>query len=260
MSEDIDMKSYAGEVSDPAAGDRQFVQPNLEMTHEEALTGYQRPDSQPPAEVQESRQELNFRAMREEIERIKADRESERREYQLQLDLMRANAQRPLEQPQAQQPKQMFEGRDGTDVPSIEEVRREWSARESDYEAKLNRYQGTIEEMHVALNNPDYAEVVQKYAAPLIKNDPILAQGALGAENKAMYVYRLGKMAQQLEQAKMQPTTQVNNNAQRMIENARKPGSLAQAGGQSTLGKADYIASMSDKDFMEYASKHLEGI
>jgi hypothetical protein len=58
-----------------------------------------------------------------------------------------------------------------------------------------------------------------------------------------------------------QPTPQPKNeNAQRMVDNARKPGTLSQAGGQSVLSKADYFATMSDAEFMRMASKNLESI
>jgi len=49
-------------------------------------------------------------------------------------------------------------------------------------------------------------------------------------------------------------------NAQRIVENARKPATLSQAGGQSVLSKADYYATMSDAEFMKMANQHLESV
>ena len=54
--------------------------------------------------------------------------------------------------------------------------------------------------------------------------------------------------------------TQKSENAQRIVENARKPGTLSQGGGQAALSKADYFASMSDAEFMKMATRNLEGI
>ena len=65
-------------------------------------------------------------------------------------------------------------------------------------------------------------------------------------------------MAQQAQEHQMAATR--NENAQRIVENAKKPGTLSQAGGQGALSKADYFASMSDQEFMRMASKNLEGI
>lgn len=262
MSEEIDMKSYAGEASDSAAGGQIAVQDsNLVNVHEEAVGNAQeRPVQESTRAEEPSRQELNFRALTSEVERIKAERESERREYQLQLELMKANMAPRAEQP-PQAPRKMFDGLDDNDIPSAAQIRNEWAERENHYQKQLNDYQGTIQEMQVALSNPDYADVVTKYATPLIKNDPILAQGVHGAENKALYVYRLGKLAQQMEQNRAsQPTPQVHPQAQRIVENAKKPGNLGAAGGQSALSQADYYASMSEAEFMKFASRNLEGI
>jgi hypothetical protein len=65
-------------------------------------------------------------------------------------------------------------------------------------------------------------------------------------------------MAQQMQAQKVETTR--NENAQRIVDNSKKPGTLSQAGGQSTLSKADYFASMSDQEFMKMATRNLEGI
>lgn len=259
MSEEIDMKSYAGAISDSAAEGQTIVQDNVERMHEEAIGNFDRPQEQAQETIEQpSRQELNFRALSGEVERLKAERESERREYQLQLELIKANSQRQPEAQSQGKERKMFEGMNDDDIPTIAHMRQEWSDREDVYQKQLSQYQSNIEEMQVAINNPDYAEVLQKYAAPLLKNDPILAQGVHGADNKAMYVYRLGKLAQQLESNKLASQSQVNPTAQRIVDNAKKPGNLGSTGGQSALSKADYFASMSDKDFMEFASRNLD--
>jgi hypothetical protein len=88
-----------------------------------------------------------------------------------------------------------------------------------------------------------------------------------------MFAYKYAKKEQRLQELEAsvranesavretppQPSQQ-SMNAQRIVENARKPGTLAQAGGQSALSKADYFATMSDAEFMKMASKHLDTI
>ena len=67
-------------------------------------------------------------------------------------------------------------------------------------------------------------------------------------------------MAQQI-QAQTQPQTpQKSENAQRIVDNSKKPGTLSQAGGQAALSKADYFASMSDAEFMKMANRNLDAI
>ncbi len=270
MSFEIDMESYAGGNRDPAAVDlttgtnsygqdgeeypvqANLLEPSAEM---EAKEEAPEPVINPQSE--------HFRALREEVDRMKADRETERREHQLQLDMLRVNMaqqqNQQVRQPETQQPKKMFEGMEGNDIPNVDEIRKEWAQREIDYQARL-------EELQVQQSYPDYAEVLEKFVAPLVKNKPHLLEGIQRATNKAMFAYELGKM----EQAKYQPPQVVapapeappqrSESAQRMVDNSRKPGTLSQAGGQAALSKADYFATMSDKEFMKFASRNLEAI
>lgn len=259
----IDMKAYAGDIEPPAAVEQQSTEFNSyqAQSQNEELGLPEIPNPQPVEEQQTSiepviqQQELNFKALSDSVERLKAEREAEKREYQLQLDMLRANLNRqPQEAPQA---KRMFDGMDDNDVPNVGELRKAWSERESAYNEK-------IEELQFANQHPDYAEVLGKYGKHLAETDPAFLQGLKGAENKALFAYQYAKREQELqslrEAAKMQNNAapvQQSMNAQRIVENARKPGTLAQAGGQSVLSKADYYASMSDAEFIKMASKHL---
>lgn len=260
MSFDIDMKSYAGTTVEEPVAVQQPVDTNSysqstedypvdtalldQPVKNEAVEAPEAPASNPQAE--------NFRALREEIDRIKVEREAEKRDHQVQLEMLRANIAQQ-QQPRAPQPKsnRMFEGMKDDDVPNVAELRSEWSKKEADYQARLEELQ--VQQMH-----PDYAEVIEKFALPLVKQKPYLAEGIQGASNKALFAYELGKMAQQLQGQKVE--TQRNENAQRIVENSKKPGTLSQAGGQAALSKADYFASMSDQEFMKFASRNLEGI
>lgn len=259
MSLDIDMNSYAGEFSNPAAGD-QAIETNLyegqpEFPVNDDLLDAAPQADLPPQEAEKNPQANHFRALREEVDRIKAEKDTERREYQAQLDMLKANlAQSNRQHEPVAQERKMFEGMDDSDVPNVRELRTEWESRES-------AYQSRIEELQVAQMHPDYAEVIEKYAIPLVHQKPHLAEGLQGAKNKALFAYELGKMAQQMQaHAAPQEPARPSENAQRMVENARKPGTLSQTGGQAALSKADYFASMSDAEFVKFASKNLEQI
>lgn len=253
MSFDIDMKSFAG-VSDQAAVDQQVVDTNSYGTGEEFPPVQDFLNTSPEEmvvtqEPQSNEKELNFRALADEVNRLKAEREAEKREYQLNLEMLRANMQQqpaPKSEPQ----KKMFDGMEESDVPNVGELRREWADREAGYQARL-------EELQVAQQHPDYAEVIEKFALPLVKEKPHLAEGIQGARNKALFAYELGKMAQKM---KMNEAPTQSPIAQKIVDNSRKPGTLAQTGGQGTLSKSDYFATMSDADFIKFASKHLEEI
>jgi len=249
MSAEIDMQSYAGAVDEPAAA----VQETDTNSYQQEASEYPvdlGTQEQPQAEPEPSKQELNFRALAQEVDRMKAEREAEKREHQLQLDMLRANMnqQQPAAQPQE---RKFLEGMKEDDVPSVGELRREWEQKEAQYQSRL-------EELQVAQMHPDYAEVMEKYLSPLVKQKPHLIEGIQGSRNKALFAYELGKMAKQLQEQQVAPTR--SENAQRIVENAKKPGTLSQAGGQGALSKADYYASMSDQEFMRMASRNLEGI
>jgi hypothetical protein len=267
MSLDIDMENF-GRQQEPAAvvqqeaGFNSYNQEEGEYVHKEFL--------EPPTEViQEglpieekvpvpptNPQADNFRALREEVDRLKTEREQEKREHQLQMDIWKANQTQRQPGPQR---KEMFDGMREDDIPNVGELRREWQQRESEYQSRL-------EELHVQQMHPDYEEVIEKYAIPLVKQKPHLAEGLRGATNKALFAYELGAMAKQMQQVAQapvetiaQPTSRIAE-AERMIANSKKPGTLSQAGGQASLSKADYFATMSDQEFMQLASKNLEGI
>lgn len=257
---DIDMESYGrGEnapAPQPVPESNSYQPPEGEFVHPELLEQPAQAKAQEVPEVQPNPQAENFRSLREEVDRIKAEREAEKRDYQLQIEVLRANMAQPQapKQPEAPQRK-MFEGMRDEDVPSVAEIRNEWSHREAEYQAR-------IEELQVQQAHPDYAEVIEKYAVPLVRQKPHLLQGIQNSSNKALMAYELGKMAQQMQATASipQPPPAPSVNAQRIVDNARKPGTLSQAGGQGALSKADYFATMSDAEFMKMASKNMEGI
>jgi hypothetical protein len=263
----IDMRDYAGELESPAAVEQQVelnsyqresLGEELNLPEVPANQAPFEKESQQPVTPEPTSQELNFKALAESVEKLKAEKEAEKREYQLQLDMLRANLSK---QPQsAAQDKKMFDGMDDSDIPTVGELRKAWQERETGYNEK-------IEELQVANMHSDYAEVLGKYGKHLAETDPLFLQGIKSAENKALFAYQYAKREQELqtlrEAMKTQtaaPQPQQSAVAQKIVENARKPGTLAQAGGQSTLSQVDYYSGMSDVEFMKFASKHLEAI
>jgi hypothetical protein len=275
MSTDIDIKSYAGEQTDSAAVNHENIAVNsyqnglneefpvqqelVDQIKEEAkdlivdaskMAEDHIPDVTKKVEEAPSKQELNFKALREEIDRAKTERD----ELKQNLEILRANvASKPQELPKE---RSMFEGLQKDDIPNVGDIERVFKEREEAYQAR-------IEELQVAQQYPDYAEVIEKFALPLVKQKPHLAEGIQGARNKALFAYELGKMAQQMNIAQQpkiveEAPTQKTTIAQKIVENARKPGTLSQAGGSGSLSKADYYASMSDAEFAKFASKNFD--
>jgi len=252
---DIDMKNLSGEDFGPVAADQvvdtnSYSQETSEYPVQKELLDQPVKEEKAAPEQVNNPQAENFRAFREEVDRMKAEREAEKREFQLQLEMMRANNAQNQQPPKPE--RKFLDGMDENDIPSVSDLRKEWSEREAAYTSR-------IEELQVAQQHPDYAEVIEKYAVPLVQQKPHLAEGLMGARNKALFAYELGKMAQQMQQS-TPAIPQKSETAQRIVENSKKPGTLSQAGGQGALSKADYFASMSDQEFMRMATKNLEGI
>lgn len=266
----IDMKNFTGELSDPAAEGQQILANSYqdELTNEEFPVIRElleppveaQPKVEAPQEVfaeEPSKQELNFKALREEVDRIKAERD----EFKQNIELLKANSRQQEQYRPPVPEKKLFDGMEEGDIPNVAEIRKAWADREAEY-------LGRIEELSVAQQHSDYAEVLEKYTAPLIKQKPHLVEGIQGARNKALFAYELGKLYQNQQQAvstppppqPVQQPTSPSATAQRIVENSRKPGTLSSSGGQGALSKADFIATMSDRDFMEMASKHLDQI
>ncbi len=265
MTLDIDMENFGRAFSDPAAAVQNNVDTNSYNQEDvefpvrpELLDKPQEVESKVAAEPEINPQAEHFRALREEIDRIKTDREQERRDHRLQMEMLQANSNKQStqkEQPQATKP---FDGMEDSDVPNVAEIRREWQNLQHERKVQEDAYQARLEELQVQQMYPDYVEVIEKFALPLVKQKPHLAEGIQNATNKALMAYEIGKMAQQVQQS--QQSTSKSEAAQRIVDNSKKPGTLSQAGGQGALSKADYFATMSDQEFMRLATKNLEGI
>jgi hypothetical protein len=250
MSQDIDMQSYTGVIDQVAEGQEVFEQEVQQDTG--ALQGDDIGGSagttQPTDPDPLSDKEMNFRAIREQLDQMKQERDELVREHRLQVDLLRANLQPKQVEPEA--PK-AFKGMNDDDIPSVADLRRELASREDAYRTR-------IEELEFQQSHPDYSEVLNKYLAPLVKEKPYLAREIQNSQSPSAMAYELAKLAEQARGNQMTTEPKKNANAQRIVENARKPGTLSQAGGQGALSKADYYESMSDEDFYRLASKNLE--
>jgi hypothetical protein len=254
MSLDIDMQDYMGAMA-PAATEQNTTNSfQNEVQAEEypvnsevvdQLSGNSGQQNQQSGDSGEFKQERNFEALRLEIDRMKAERDLEKREHNLQLEILKANSHRSEPQQEARKD---FEGLTDSDLPTVGEIRKEWDARERAYRARL-------EELEVASKHSDYAEVLDKYLKPLINENPLLAHGIGSHPTPAAYAYELGKLYQQAKGT--QQASAPSATAQRIVENARKPGTLSQGGGQGTLSKAEYYATMSDQEFHRIASRNL---
>ena len=231
-------------VTDPAAGGQVATPQEAEVPKEEVVQAVE------PVQA-DSDKDYNFRALREELAQIKEDRDRLRGDFE---DLRRNNVQRQPEPPR----KRMIDEINSDDLITGAQLKQAMAEREAEYQLQLG-------ELQVKAQYSDYDEVTAKYGVPLIEKEPDFAQGFLASNNKAAYLYTLGKMAMSAEQRQapepVMQAPQQSQAAQRIVENSRKPGTLSNAvGGAGNLSKADYYATMSDSEFAAMVQKNLDEI
>lgn len=110
-------------------------------------------------------------------------------------------------------------------------------------------------ELKMALQNPDYNEVVRKYLPDVIKNDPDLKDFVLSAKNPFKAAYHLAKrsdgyLQEQKEKVRSQETSKVASNLQ-------KPGNLSSLGGATSGSSMAGYKNMSDTEFRKLVNKNM---
>ena len=202
--------------------------------------------------------ELNFKALRDSIAQEKAERETERLRYQQELEMMRSQMQQ-IQAPEERRTDPL-EGLDDDDLLTVDKFRQAQHEQQQRYEQELASLRYENLENRARLQHSDYNEVMEKYSIPLLRNNKDFARAFQNADNPAEFAYNLGRM-QMGSSVPKEPEPQVSKEAERMIANSNKPGTLSSArGGQPSISKAEYYASLSDKDFAEMVMKNLEQV
>ena len=248
VSEQGIQQEYQPGVKDPVAVDQEASASTMTEDPLVKDTTEQPVEAEQPV-AHESDKEMNFRALREELAQMKEDRDRLRDDFE---GLRRNQVQRQPEPPR----KRAIDEINSDDLVTGAQFKQAMAEREAEYQLMLG-------ELQIKASNPDYDEVTSKYGIPLIEKDPDLAQGFLNAPagNRASYLYKLGKMAMQADrqpEPAQREAPKPSQNAQRIVDNARKPGTLSNSvGGAGSLSQLDYIASLSDKDFIAMVEKNL---
>jgi len=237
----------------PAVEQEQVVAPDDRPLESNASAGRESEDL--------SDKEYNFRALRESIAEQKAEREAERRRYEQELFEMKYQLNQQM-QSQKQPEKSALDGLDNSDLMTVEAYKKAQHEQQMRYQEELNTLRYENLENRARLQHSDYNEVMEKYSIPFLRENRDFARAFQAAENPAEFAYQLGRMQQGTQSAPQHVVeTQARENAERIVQNARKPGTLSSArGGQPSLSKADYYASMSESDFAQFVQRNLEQV
>jgi len=198
----------------------------LQEAAAESREGEQREPQTVPLEAVQSERERRQRA------------EDEARVLRENLNLLLAQQrQRPEEQPQYSK----------DDVVTYGDLENILSKKEQTMRM-------SIEELRMTQRHPDYQEVVTKYLPEVLKTNPGL-RNSLEQTQDYELAYHLAKNSEAYKAANK--TVKRNSDAERIVQNSQRAGSLSSVGQTSPINEAKRYRDMSDQEFMKVAQKNL---
>ena len=144
-------------------------------------------------------------------------------------------------------PKNDFEGLEDGDVMTVGEFKKLSGSM-------ANQFKMTIEELKMAQKNPDYQEVITKYLPDVLKQNPGL-QSTLQKTQDYELAYYLAKNSDSYRSENKR--SKKSADAQRIVENANRAGSLSSTGSTSPISQAKRYKDMSDEDFKQAVARNL---
>lgn len=198
-------------------------------------------------------QDKNWKAAHETMAQQKRENEELRGQMNLLLQRQQElNAAVHQRQQESRRPADPFEGLDPQDVPTVSDFQRVLAHEKAQFaseleslkkQQRLSAYRSTLE---------DYDNVIQA-ALKETEHDPELAEAMATSSNPHLLAYRLGKSGYEAQKRKQAE-------AQRLLDNANKPGSVTQANsGGSAMSAMDHVWNMSDEEFNARIAKIKRG-
>lgn len=215
-------------------------------------TGVIQPDV--AGQEQLSEQQINFRALREEVAKMKEEREYWKGQAE-------AFSKIPARHPESAQATQQ-DAFTALDLDDSRDVRKAFDSMRNENVRLREEIKDALTAIETKTQRQDWNSMVTQHVPQLTSKNPIFAEMIQNASNPYEAAYLLAELnskANQPVQAQYPPMPS-NGNGHRALANASKPQTLASVGGQGQLSAADYYASMSDEDFMKVAGKNLANI
>jgi len=208
---------------------------------------------------QQSNWEQARQTMAEQKQRMEL-LEQQNRLLQQQQALYQSNQIQQQQQP-AQQP-QPWEEVPDEEVLTGADFKKAMAQAAQSFEGSVNSrlesQQRELKTMAMRSQYPDYEKVVG-YALKEAETNPGLAQAIATSSDPHTLAYELGKRSETY-QSELAVKTK-SREAERIIENSQKPGSVNGAvTGSGNLSKAEHFMSMSDREFESYVAKVKRGI
>jgi hypothetical protein len=197
-----------------------------------------------------SDKELNFKALRDEVSKMK-----EEREY------WKGQAEAYSKAPAAPQESKQ-DAYSALDWDDSNDVRKAFETVRQENVKLREEFKDALAAVQTKANRQDWNQMVTQHVPTLTNQNPIFAEMIQNVSNPYEAAYLLAELNARASQsvAQQPPPAYNNGNAQRVLQNASKPQSLASVGGKGQLSQSDYYASMSDEDFMKLAGRNLANV
>lgn len=183
------------------------------------------------------------------LDALQAER-SERQKLQDELSMMKDHMslmQANQRQQQAPAPKDDFDGMSDDDVLTVGEFKKALGKKEK-------QYQIGIQELRMTQMHPDYQETVTQYLPDVLKQNPGLRNTLENSQDFEL-AYYLAKNSDSYK--KSHKSEKKNAEAERIVQNANRAGSLSSVGQISPINSAKQYKSMSNADFAKTVQKNL---
>ena len=203
-------------------------------------------------EQAESYQQKNFRALRDEIAKMKEEKEYWKGQAE-------AYSKIPTRQPESVQPTQQ-DVYSALDWEEPHDVKKAFEAIRQENLSLRNEIKDALTAIETKTQRQDWNSMVTQHVPQLTSKNPIFAEMIQKVSNPYEAAYLLAELNAKASQPGTQQPAPNYGNGQRAIANAQKPQTLSTVGGSGQLSAADYYASMSDEDFMKIAGRNLANI
>lgn len=215
----------------------------------EETTGERLEAAVPPTDVEEKAQpEQQKEEQQVPLSALQSER-ALRQQKEQELQLIKENIELWKANMQQQAPKQEdeFGSMSENDVLTVGEAKKALNT--------LNKqYQLSIEELRVTQKYPDYQEVVTKFLPEVLKINPRL-RSSLEATQDYELAYYLAKNSDAYKSTEKKK--QVHTDAERIVQNSQKAGSLSSVGSASSIAQVKRYKEMSDEEFANIVGRNL---
>jgi len=252
--EELDMSRPGAELFPEANQQQQYnsyTDENVGHAVDDPLNTGVKPSFDVADHGQLSEQQHNFRALRDEVSKMKEEREYWKGQAE-------AYSRVPTRQPE-QEPSQE-DAYSALDWDSGRDVQKAFEAIRQENQSLRQEMKDSVAAITTKAQHQDWNNMVTQHVPQLTNKNPIFAEMIQKASNPYEAAYLLAELNARATQPGQQPQSYNHGNAQRAIANAQKPQTLASVGGNGTLSNADYFANMSDEDFMKIAARNMASI